>query len=99
MRACCVLNPVVNLPSIAYFLRVQGNGALGAARALLLTDVGIGIAALALSPSELRRPAWRTRPAASSRLPGRLFVGGASSAKAATLCCPSFLAACAAGPA
>lgn len=55
MAALCVVNPVINLVTIPYFHRTAGNGALGAAVALLATDGITGVAALALLPAKLRR--------------------------------------------
>lgn len=49
MGVACVVNPILNLGFIPYFQHANGNGAIGAAIALLLTELvlaGIGIAVL-----------------------------------------------------
>ncbi len=46
MAVACVINPVLNVLLIPYFQRTRGNGAIGAAISLLLTElvlVGIGV--------------------------------------------------------
>ena len=63
MGAACVINPLINLASITAFQRVYQNGALGAAYALLITDVLIAPAALILLPRELRGPVRAVGPA------------------------------------
>lgn len=55
MAALCIVNPLLNLLTIPYFHAAAGNGALGAAVALLATDALTGVAALALLPPKLRR--------------------------------------------
>ncbi len=53
MGAMCIINPAINLLTIPYFQRVYGNGALGAAWAVLATDMLVGGAALWLMPRGL----------------------------------------------
>lgn len=55
MGAMCVVNPLLNLVAIPYFHHRIGNGGIGAALVLLLTDTATGVAALALLPAALRR--------------------------------------------
>lgn len=50
MAAACVLNPLINLGLISYFQHTQGNGAYGAAVALLVTESLMMVAALLLLP-------------------------------------------------
>jgi O-antigen/teichoic acid export membrane protein len=54
MAAVCALNLVVNLFTIPFFHAYYGNGALGAALALLATDLVSGVAALVLLPASIR---------------------------------------------
>jgi O-antigen/teichoic acid export membrane protein len=54
MGIACVINPLLNLLTIPFFHHAFGNGAAGAAVALLVTDTAVGIAALALLPPQLR---------------------------------------------
>jgi O-antigen/teichoic acid export membrane protein len=54
MGILCVANPLINVFTIRYFHGTQGNGALGAAVALVATDIVTGAAALWLLPAELR---------------------------------------------
>jgi O-antigen/teichoic acid export membrane protein len=63
MGAMCVLNLLLNLFCIPYFHGHYGNGALGAALALLATDCVTGIAALALLPASLLPAVRATLPA------------------------------------
>jgi O-antigen/teichoic acid export membrane protein len=63
MGGLCVVNPIVNVFTIRYFHATQGNGALGAAVALLATDVATGAAAIWLLPAELRGAARSAIPA------------------------------------
>jgi O-antigen/teichoic acid export membrane protein len=54
MGAMSVLNLLVNLVTIPYFHGHYGNAALGAALALLVTDVAIGVVAVVLLPPSVR---------------------------------------------
>jgi O-antigen/teichoic acid export membrane protein len=63
MGAACVINPLINLAAITVFERAYHNGALGAAYALLITDVLIATAALVLLPRELWAPVRAIGPA------------------------------------
>jgi O-antigen/teichoic acid export membrane protein len=63
MGVLCVVNPIVNVFTIRYFHATQGNGALGAAIALLATDIATGAAAIWLLPAELRGAARSAIPA------------------------------------
>lgn len=63
MAGMCVVNPLLNLVAIPYFHARFGNGALGAALALLVTDLVTGCLALALLPSGLRSAIRGTAPA------------------------------------
>lgn len=58
MGAMCLVNLLLNLVTIPFFHSRYGNGALGAAVALLVTDLAMGAAALMLMPARLR-PAIR----------------------------------------
>jgi O-antigen/teichoic acid export membrane protein len=51
-----VVNPIVNFITIPYFQTHYGHGSIGAAAALLLTDVAISGVGLALIPSECLKP-------------------------------------------
>jgi O-antigen/teichoic acid export membrane protein len=53
MAGACVLNPLVNLVTIMYFQRHYGNGGLGAAVALLVTELLMACAGLWLIPRAL----------------------------------------------
>ncbi|HEV2028873.1 MAG TPA: flippase [Candidatus Dormibacteraeota bacterium] len=49
MALACVVNPVLNLVFIPYFQNTRGNGAIGAAVSLLVTEIvlaGIGVAVI-----------------------------------------------------
>lgn len=50
MAAACVLNPLINLGLITLYQRTHGNGAFGAALALLLTEALMTIAGIVLLP-------------------------------------------------
>ncbi len=50
MAAVCVLNPLINLGLITFYQRTHGNGAFGAALALLATEALMTIAGVALLP-------------------------------------------------
>ena len=63
MGAMCVINPVINMVTIPYFHAHQGNGALGAAVALLVTDILTGVVALVLLPGALRHAVAASAPA------------------------------------
>ena len=63
MAALCVVNPIVNVFTIRFFHATQGNGALGAAVALLATDLATGAIAIWLLPAELRNAARSAIPA------------------------------------
>ncbi len=63
MGAMCVANIPLNLFTIPYFHTHGGNGALGAAVALVVTDFATGAAAVVLLPSGLRSAIVRTLPA------------------------------------
>jgi O-antigen/teichoic acid export membrane protein len=63
MAGMCALNLPLNLFTIPYFHSHIGNGALGAALALLATDFATGVAALFLLPSSLRAAVASTLPA------------------------------------
>jgi O-antigen/teichoic acid export membrane protein len=54
MAAVCVVNPILNVLTIPYFHHAVGNGAAGAAVALVITDTATGVAALVLLPRQLR---------------------------------------------
>jgi serine O-acetyltransferase len=53
MAVVCVLNPAINLIAISYFQRTFGNGALGAAWALLATETLMAVAGLVVMPRGL----------------------------------------------
>ncbi len=53
MAGACILNPLVNLVTIPYFQRHYGNGGLGAAVALLVTELLMACAGLWLIPRAL----------------------------------------------
>jgi O-antigen/teichoic acid export membrane protein len=78
MGAMCVLNLVVNLFAIPYFHARYGNGAMGAALALLATDCATGAAGLALLPRSLR-------PAVRATLGSVLAAAVATAAMAAVV--------------
>ena len=78
MGVMCVLNVLLNLFTIPYFHRHYGNGALGAALALLATDWATGIAALVLLPGRLR-------PAVRATVPSILASAAATLAMAAAV--------------
>jgi len=63
MGATCVINPLLNLIAIPYFHAHYGNGAIGAALALLATDVLTGVMALVLLPASLRHVVSASGPA------------------------------------
>jgi O-antigen/teichoic acid export membrane protein len=50
MAAACVVNPLINLVLITFYQRAHGNGAFGAALALLITESVMTIAGVALLP-------------------------------------------------
>ncbi len=50
MAVVCVLNPLINLLLIAFYQRTHGNGAFGAALALLTTEALMTIIGVALLP-------------------------------------------------
>ena len=50
MAGACVLNPIINLGLITLYQRTHGNGAFGAALALLATEALMTIAGIALLP-------------------------------------------------
>lgn len=54
MGAMCIVNLLLNLLTIPYFHRHYGNAALGAALALLVTDVATGVVAVVLLPRSVR---------------------------------------------
>lgn len=54
MGAMCIVNLLLNLVTIPYFHGHYGNAALGAALALLVTDVAIGVVAVVLLPRNVR---------------------------------------------
>ena len=68
MGAICVVNPLLNLLAIPYFHGHYGNGALGAAIALLVTDLLTGVLALVLLPASLRFVLGTSAPAVSRSL-------------------------------
>jgi O-antigen/teichoic acid export membrane protein len=78
MAGLCVVNPIINVFTIRYFHATQGNGALGAAVALLATDIATGAAAIWLLPAELRG-------AARSAIPAMLRSAGATALMAAVV--------------
>lgn len=63
MGAMCIINPLLNLVTIPYAHAQYGNGALGAAVALLATDLITGVAAIVLIPASLRIAIWASGPA------------------------------------
>ena len=50
MAAACVLNPLINFFLIGYFQRTTGNGGIGAAIALLSTEIMMVVAGVLLLP-------------------------------------------------
>lgn len=62
MAAVCVINPVLNLITIPVFHHAFGNGAAGAAVAVLITDTITAVAALALLPAAVRSALAATVP-------------------------------------
>ena len=54
MAGLCVVNLLLNLITIPYFHAHHGNGALGAAITLLVTDTASGVVALVLLPADIR---------------------------------------------
>jgi O-antigen/teichoic acid export membrane protein len=50
MAAACVVNPAINLVLINFYQKTHGNGAFGAALALLITEALMTIAGIALLP-------------------------------------------------
>jgi len=66
MGVVAIGNPLINLATITYFQHRTGHGSMGAAVALLISDVLVAVAGLALIPRECLTP---TRPllAAASR--------------------------------
>ncbi len=50
MAVACVVNPAINLVLISFYQRTHGNGAFGAALALLTTEALMTIAGIALLP-------------------------------------------------
>ncbi len=50
MAAACVVNPAINFVLINFYQRTHGNGAFGAALALLITEALMTIAGIALLP-------------------------------------------------
>jgi O-antigen/teichoic acid export membrane protein len=57
MGAMAITNPLINLVTIPYFQHAYGHGSIGAAVALLITDVAIAVAGLVLMPRACLRPA------------------------------------------
>ncbi len=68
MAAVCVINPVLNLITIPYFHHAAGNGAVGAAIALLISDMITAAAALVLVPAAIRVALRATIPALARAL-------------------------------
>lgn len=60
MAGLCVVNLLLNMISIPYFHAHHGNGALGAAVTLLVTDTASGILALVLLPTNVRAAIRKT---------------------------------------
>jgi O-antigen/teichoic acid export membrane protein len=50
MAGACVVNPLLNLGLITYYQQVHGNGAFGAAWALLLTEGAMAVLGIVLLP-------------------------------------------------
>jgi O-antigen/teichoic acid export membrane protein len=50
MAAACIVNPLINLVLISFYQRQHGNGAFGAALALLLTEGLMTVAGIVLLP-------------------------------------------------
>ncbi len=63
MGAMCVINPLLNLVTIPYFHIHYGNGAYGAAFALLATDMLTAGISLVLLPASIRAALSATAPA------------------------------------
>jgi O-antigen/teichoic acid export membrane protein/serine acetyltransferase len=55
MGVMCIINPAINLVAITYFQRTYANGALGAAYALLATEILMAVVALRLLPRGVLR--------------------------------------------
>lgn len=53
MAAACVINPLINLVSINFYQRVHGNGAFGAAWALLVTEGLMTIFGITILPRRI----------------------------------------------
>lgn len=53
MAAACVVNPLINLVSINYYQQAHGNGAFGAAWALLVTEGLMTIVGIAILPRRI----------------------------------------------
>jgi hypothetical protein len=77
MAAVCVINPLLNLITIPYFHHAVGNGAAGAAVALLVTDVITAVAALVLLPATLRAALRGTIPSLARGLLATLVMAAA----------------------
>lgn len=77
MASVCVINPLLNLITIPYFHHAIGNGAAGAAVAVLLTDVITAVAAIALLPSTLRVALRSTLPPLGRGLLATLIMAAA----------------------
>jgi O-antigen/teichoic acid export membrane protein len=56
MGVMALVNPAINLFTIPYFQSRFGHGSIGAATALLITDVVVFVAGLALMPRGILRP-------------------------------------------
>lgn len=77
MAAVCVINPLLNLVMIPYFHHAIGNGAVGAAVAILMTDVITAVAALVLLPQALRAALRGTIPSLARGLLATLVMAAA----------------------
>ena len=55
MAVACVINPLFNLALIPYFQRTDGNGAIGAAVGLLLTEVVLAVIGIAVTRDSFNR--------------------------------------------
>jgi O-antigen/teichoic acid export membrane protein len=56
MGGVAVMNPLLNLILIPYFQARAGHGSIGAATALLITDLAVATAGIALIPRECLKP-------------------------------------------